>query len=133
MAISSIVIVLVLSANTSFADFPRLCRIVSRNGYLPNSFGVRGRRLVYTEGIVVLCVISGLLLVIFGGVTDRLIPLYAIGAFMAFTLSQAGMVMHWKRTGGRHAGKSMLVNAVGATATGLTTLVVLVAKFTEGA
>jgi len=133
IAISSIVIVLVLSANTSFADFPRLCRIVSRNGYLPNSFGVRGRRLVYTEGILVLCVISGVLLVIFGGVTDRLIPLYAIGAFMAFTLSQAGMVMHWKRTGGRHAGKSMLVNAVGATATGITAVVVLVAKFAEGA
>jgi len=133
IAISSIVIVLVLSANTSFADFPRLCRIVSRNGYLPNSFGVRGRRLVYTEGILVLCVISGVLLVIFGGVTDRLIPLYAIGAFMAFTLSQAGMVMHWKRTGGRHAGKSMLVNAVGATATGITAVVVLVANFAEGA
>jgi amino acid transporter len=132
-AISSIVIVLVLSANTSFADFPRLCRIVSRDGYLPNSFGVRGRRLVYTEGILVLCAISGLLLAIFGGVTDRLIPLYAIGAFMAFTLSQAGMVMHWKRTGGTHARNSMLVNAVGATATGITATVVLVAKFTEGA
>ncbi len=133
IAISSIVIVLVLSANTSFADFPRLCRIVSRNGYLPNSFGVRGRRLVYTEGILVLCAISGLLLVIFGGITDRLIPLYAIGAFMAFTLSQAGMVMHWRRTGGLHARNSMLVNAVGATATGITAMVVLVAKFAEGA
>jgi hypothetical protein len=72
-------------------------------------------------------------LIVFGGVTDRLIPLFAIGAFLAFTLSQAGMVLHWKRTGGRHARKSILVNAVGATATGITVLVVLAAKFMEGA
>jgi amino acid transporter len=133
VAISSVVLVLVLSSNTSFADFPRLCRIIAETGYLPNSFGARGRRLVFSEGIIVLAVISGVLLIVFGGVTDRLIPLFAIGAFLAFTLSQAGMVMHWKRTGGRHARHSIVVNAVGATATGITVVVVLAAKFTEGA
>jgi amino acid transporter len=133
VAISSVVVVLVLSSNTSFADFPRLCRVIAETGYLPNSFGARGRRLVYSEGIIVLAVISGVLLIVFGGVTDRLIPLFAIGAFLAFTLSQAGMVMHWKRTGGRHARKSILINAVGATATGITVVVVLSAKFMEGA
>jgi amino acid transporter len=133
VAISSVVVVLVLSSNTSFADFPRLCRVIAETGYLPNSFGARGRRLVYSEGIIVLAVISGVLLIVFGGVTDRLIPLFAIGAFLAFTLSQAGMVMHWKRTGGRHARHSIVVNAVGATATGITVVVILSAKFMEGA
>ena len=133
VAISSVAVVLVLSSNTSFADFPRLCRVIAETGYLPNSFGARGRRLVYSEGIVVLAVISALLLVVFRGVTDRLIPLFAIGAFLAFTLSQAGMVMHWKRTGGRHARHSILINAVGATATGITVVVILAAKFMEGA
>ena len=133
VAISSVVVVLVLSSNTSFADFPRLCRVIAETGYLPTSFGARGRRLVYSEGIVVLALISGILLIVFGGVTDRLIPLFAIGAFLAFTLSQAGMVMHWKRIGGPHARHSIVVNAVGATATGITVVVVLAAKFMEGA
>jgi len=133
VAISSVVVVLVLSSNTSFADFPRLCRAIAENGYLPSSFGGRGRRLVYSEGIIVLAVIAGGLLIAFGGVTDRLIPLFAIGAFLAFTLSQAGMVMHWKRTGGPHARRSMVINAVGATATGITVVVILAAKFMEGA
>jgi DNA-binding transcriptional regulator YiaG len=131
------VLVLVFSANTSFADFPRLCRVIAGNGYLPRSFGSRGRRLVFSQGILVLAVISGVLMVVFGGVTDRLIPLFAIGAFLAFTLSQAGMVVHWKRTAQRaphgHALHSMLVNGVGAIATGITVFVVLAAKFTEGA
>ena len=133
VAISSIVLVLVFSANTSFADFPRLCNIVSETGYLPRSFGTRGRRLVFSAGILVLAVIAGLLLTIFGGVTDRLIPLFAIGAFLAFTLSQAGMVMHWKKAGGPHARHSMVINGIGATATGLTLIVILCAKFLEGA
>jgi hypothetical protein len=132
-AISSIVLVLVFSANTSFADFPRLCNVVSATGYLPSSFGTRGRRLVYSIGILVLALIAGLLLAIFRGVTDRLIPLFAIGAFLAFTMSQAGMVMHWKRIGGPHARHSMLINGVGATATGITLIVILCAKFLEGA
>src|SRR5438128_12507623 len=101
LTIASILIVLSLSANTAFADFPRLCRAIAQNNYLPHAFGTRGRRLVYTEGIWVLAVLAGLLLILFGGVTDRLIPVFAVGAFLAFTLSQAGMFGHWKRLGGR--------------------------------
>jgi amino acid transporter len=133
VSITAIVLVLVFSANTSFADFPRLCNIISETGYLPRSFGTRGRRLVYSMGILVLAGVAGLLLFVFGGVTDRLIPLFAIGAFLAFTLSQAGMVVHWMREGGPHARNSMIVNGVGALATGLTLIVILCAKFLEGA
>jgi len=133
LTIGSILIVLSLSANTAFADFPRLCRAIAQNNYLPHVFGYRGRRLVYTYGIVALALLCGGVLIGFGGVTDRLIPLYAVGAFLAFTLSQAGMVMHWTRNRGPHWVKSALVNGLGATVTGITTLVVLVAKFMEGA
>jgi hypothetical protein len=125
--------VLALSANTSFADFPRLCHSIAEDGFLPYLFAIRGRRLVFSFGVITLAILAGLLLITFRGVTDRLIPLFAVGAFMAFTLSQAGMVMHWRRTGGRGAHTSMLVNGVGALATGLTACVVIVAKFTEGA
>ncbi len=131
--IGSVLVILSLSANTAFADFPRLCKAVAHDGFLPHSFGFRGRRLVYSEGIYVLAVLTGILLIIFGGVTDRLIPLYAIGAFLAFTLSQAGMVGHWRRNPGPGAVRSMFVNGLGAVTTGLTLLVVLVAKFTSGA
>lgn len=132
-AMASILIVLALSANTAFADFPRLCRAIAQNNYLPHTFATRGRRLVYTQGILVLAAVAGLLLIIFGGITDRLIPLYAVGAFLAFTLSQAGMVGHWRRVGGKGATQSMLINGLGAFATGITVIVVLVAKFVEGA
>jgi hypothetical protein len=88
---------------------------------------------VYSQGILVLAVLAGLLLIMFGGVTDRLIPLFAIGAFLAFTLSQAGMVGYWRRTGGPSSTRNMLVNGLGAVATGITTAVVLVAKFSQGA
>ena len=94
---------------------------------------IRGRRLVYTQGVYALAFLAGALLIVFDGVTDRLIALYAVGAFMAFTLSQAGMVMHWKRVRGPGSSKSMFINALGAVATGLTVIVVLVAKFSEGA
>ena len=97
LTIASILFVLSLSANTAFADFPRLCRAIAQNNYLPHAFAYRGRRLVYTYGIVVLAILCGGLLILFGGVTDRLIPLYAVGAFLAFTLSQAGMVVHWRK------------------------------------
>ncbi len=133
VTIASILAVLSLSANTAFADFPRLCRAIAQNNYLPHVFGYRGRRLVYTYGIVVLAVLSSILLILFGGVTDRLIPLFAIGAFLAFTLSQAGMVMHWWRNRGSHWRKSAFVNGLGALVTGTTVVVVLVAKFREGA
>jgi amino acid transporter len=133
LTIGSILVVLSLSANTAFADFPRLCRAIAQNNYLPHVFGYRGRRLVYTYGIVVLALLCGGVLILFGGVTDRLIPLYAVGAFMAFTLSQAGMVMHWRKNRGPNWLKSALVNGLGALVTGTTTAVVLVAKFVEGA
>jgi amino acid transporter len=133
VSIASILLVLALSANTAFADFPRLCRAIARNNYLPHTFATRGRRLVYTYGISVLAALSALLLILFGGVTDRLIPLYAVGAFLAFTLSQAGMVAHWRRVGGKGSTRYMIVNGVGATATGITVLVVLAAKFLQGA
>jgi hypothetical protein len=133
LTIGSILVVLSLSANTAFADFPRLCRAIAQNNYLPHVFGYRGRRLVYTYGIMVLAALCGGVLILFGGVTDRLIPLYAVGAFLAFTLSQAGMVMHWRKKRGPHWLKSALVNGVGALVTGITTCVVLVAKFVEGA
>ncbi len=129
----AVLLVLCLSANTSFADFPRVCRTVSIDGFLPASFGVRGRRLVYTQGIVLLTALAGILLFVFNGVTDRLIPLFAVGAFLAFTLSQAGMVMHWLRSKEPNAYLSAIVNGVGAFATGLTLIIVIVTKFAEGA
>jgi len=131
LTIGSVLLVLALSANTAFADFPRLTRAIALDNYMPHVFLIRGRRLLYSWGIYVLVALTALLLILFGGVTDRLIPLYAIGAFMAFTLSQAGMVVHWKRKGGPRT--RILVNGLGAAATGITTLVVLVAKFAEGA
>jgi amino acid transporter len=131
LTIGSVLLVLALSANTAFADFPRLTRAIALDDYMPHVFLLRGRRLLYSWGIYVLVALTALLLILFGGVTDRLIPLFAIGAFMAFTLSQAGMVMHWKRQGGHPM--RMFVNGLGAVATGITAIVVLVAKFVEGA
>jgi hypothetical protein len=125
--------VLALQANTAFADFPRLCHVIAQDGYLPRAFANRGRRLVYSHGIFVLIFLSGSLLLLFGGVTDRLIPLFAVGAFLAFTMSQSGMVRHWKRAGGRYSRHSMLINGLGATATAITAAVVIVSKFAEGA
>jgi amino acid transporter len=133
VSIGSILVVLALSANTAFADFPRLARAIAQNGFLPHGLAIRGRRLVYTQGVYALALLAGTLLTVFGGVTDRLIPLYAVGAFMAFTLSQAGMVIHWKRVRGPGSSKSMFVNGLGAVSTGLTVIIVLIAKFTEGA
>ena len=133
LTIASILLVLSLSANTAFADFPRLCKAIAANNYLPHVFGFRGRRLVYTYGIVVLGVLTGALLIIFGGVTDNLIPLYAVGAFLAFTLSQFGMVVHWRKNRGPHWLKSAMVNGLGGIVTGITVVVVLVAKFAQGA
>ena len=133
VTIGSILLVLSLSANTAFADFPRLTRAIALDKYLPGVFILRGRRLLYSHGIYALTTFTAILLIVFRGVTDRLIPLYAIGAFLAFTLSQAGMVMHWRRVGGAGALPHMLINGLGAFATGVTVLVVLVAKFVEGA
>lgn len=141
VAIGSLLCVLCLSANTSFVDFPRLCRMVAEDGFLPKPFALVGRRFVFSIGIFYLAAASGLLLVAFGGITDRLIPLFAIGAFLTFTLSQSGMVMHWVkslRAGGGTSGQlrdrtHLAINGIGAVITALSLVVIVVAKFTAGA
>jgi len=131
VTLGSVLLVLSFSANTAFADFPRLCRLIAQDGYLPVPLAERGRRLVYAWGIATLGVLSAALLILFDGVTDRLIPLYAVGAFLAFTLSQAGMVAHWRRKGGSRLAISL--NALGAVATGATVIIVTITKFLAGA
>ena len=131
ITIGSVLLVLSFSANTAFADFPRLCRLIAQDGYLPVPLAERGRRLVYTWGITTLALLCAALLILFGGVTDRLIPLFAVGAFLAFTLSQAGMVAHWRRKGGSRLAISL--NALGAVATAGTVIIVTVTKFLAGA
>jgi amino acid transporter len=152
LTMGSVLMVLCLSANTSFVDFPRLCRLIAKDDFLPRGFAVVGRRLVYSVGVLFLASAAGILLAAFRGITDRLIPLYAVGAFTAFTLSQAGMVMHWRKethgspkpkspdsnspapkSPGRNVYLKMSVNGVGAVATGTALAVILAAKFTEGA
>jgi amino acid transporter len=125
--------ILVLAANTAFADFPRLSGILANDGYMPRQLAARGDRLAFSNGIVALAVIAGLIVWIFAGQTNALIPLYAVGVFICFTLSQAGMVMHWLRT--REPGwqwKASL-NGVGAVATGIVSVIQVVTKFIEGA
>jgi len=142
VTLASVLAVLILSANTSYAGFPRLCRLVALDGYLPHVFALLGRRLVYTVGILFLTGLCAVLLVAFKGITDALIPLYAVGAFLAFTLSQSGMVMHWRRQaaeGTQNAGQkagaggALFINGLGAVCTALALGVILVAKFTAGA
>jgi amino acid transporter len=137
VAIASVLAVLCLSANTSFVGFPRLCRLLARDRYLPYSFSLPGRRLVYSLGILFLAGAAAALLVAFGGITDRLIPLFAVGAFLSFTLSQAGMAMHWTRalrqSGSPRVQLKRFVNGLGAVATGIALGVIIVAKFVEGA
>jgi amino acid transporter len=125
--------ILVLAANTAFADFPRLSGILANDGYMPRQLAARGDRLAFSNGIVALAVIAGLIVWIFAGQTNALIPLYAVGVFICFTLSQAGMVMHWLRT--REPGwqwKASL-NGVGSVATGIVSVIQVVTKFIEGA
>ncbi|MGP8258443.1 MAG: APC family permease [Acidobacteriaceae bacterium] len=131
----SIFLALTLSANTAFADFPRVTRAVAMNDFLPHVFVLRGRRLLYSYGIYALTGMTAIILIKFSGNIDNIISLYAIGAFLAFTLSQSGMVVHWKKLKGEHKGRlwHMFVNGTGAVATGITTLIVLAAKFTSGA
>jgi amino acid transporter len=141
IAIGSLLCVLALSANTSFVGFPRLCRTVAEDGFLPKSFAIAGRRLVFSVGILYLAACSGSLLLIFGGITDHLIPLFAIGAFLTFTLSQTGMAVHWwrmiraKEAAGKRATHHthFWMNAIGATMTGVALVIIIIAKFTEGA
>ncbi len=130
---STTAMILVLAANTSFADFPRLASILAHDGFLPHQFTFRGERLAFSNGIVVLGLLAALLIVVFGGQTHRLIPLYAVGVFLAFTLSQSGMVVRWWRNRARGWQRGLAINGVGAVATGVVLLVIIATKFTHGA
>jgi amino acid transporter len=125
--------ILILAANTAFADFPRLSSIIAKDDYLPRQFANRGDRLVFSNGIVFLAVAASALIVIFGGVVTALIPLYAIGVFTSFTLSQTGMVVHHLRLREPAWRRSVVINGVGATATFVVMLIVAITKFTKGA
>ncbi len=146
VTIASVLAVLCLSANTSFVGFPLMCHLIARDGFLPRAFAIPGRRLVYSVGVLFLTVGSGGLLIAFGGITDRLIPLFAIGAFLSFTMSQAGMAAHWwhamhrrqpdtaaRRPRAYASPAKLAINSSGAVATGIALGIILVAKFTEGA
>jgi hypothetical protein len=129
----STLLILVVATNTSFAGFPRLAAIIASDGFLPHQLRGLGDRLVFNNGIVLLAISAGVLIVLFGGDTHALIPLFAVGAFLAFTLSQAGMVVHWRR---ERKGKWWLkacINGVGALVTGMTLIIVGVSKFAQGA
>jgi amino acid transporter len=126
-------LILVLAANTAYSDFPRLASIVARDGYLPRQFSNQGDRLAFSNGIVALSVFAAVLLVVFGGDTHALIPLYMIGVFISFTLSQSGMVIHWRRLREPGWRTSALVNGVGAIATGVVLIIVATTKALEGA
>ena len=125
--------ILILAANTSFADFPRLASILARDGFMPSGFAFRGERLAFSTGIVALAVLAIAILVAFGGTVDALIPLYAIGVFTSITLSQAGMVRHWLRERGPDWRRSAAINGFGAVATAIVTIVFAIAKFALGA
>jgi len=153
-------LILVLAANTSFADFPRLSSLLARDRFMPRQFATRGDKLVFSNGIIILAIFSAILVAAFGGDTSRLIPLYAVGVFLSFTLSQLGMVRHWLKAGRaqraagasheesaannpsrfaderkqvRHWRKSILINGVGAIATFIVLIVLIITKFIHGA
>jgi amino acid transporter len=134
LTMGGVLAALSFSANTAFADFPRMARAIALQDYLPHVFVLKGRRLLFSHGIYALTGFTALILIIFNGVTDALIPLYAIGAFLAFTLSQAGMVKHWHKTpDAPHRHLKMFVNGLGAVATGISLMIILVTKFIHGA
>jgi hypothetical protein len=148
-------LILVLAANTSFADFPRLASLLARDRFLPRQFATRGDKLVFSNGIIILALFAAVLVIGFGGDTSRLIPLYAVGVFLSFTLSQSGMVLHWRRAGrglktaraaaelsaaereelkqAKHWKKSIVVNGLGAIATLIVLVVLVITKFIHGA
>jgi len=125
--------ILTLAANTAYADFPRLSSIIARDGYLPKQLANRGDRLVFSNGVLVLALSASVLLIAFGGLTNALIPLYAVGVFLSFTLSQAGMVRHHQKERERGFKRNMVINAVGSVATLIVLLIVAGTKFTSGA
>ncbi|MEW6601018.1 MAG: APC family permease [Nitrospirota bacterium] len=126
-------LILILAANTSYADFPRLSSIMANDRYLPRQLSSRGDKLVFSNGILILGFLSALLLVLFRGDTHLLIPLYAVGVFTAFTLSQAGMVRHWMKDRGKGWFKSAFINGLGGLVTGVVLVIIAVEKFTHGA
>ncbi|HET9014060.1 MAG TPA: amino acid permease, partial [Thermomicrobiaceae bacterium] len=126
-------LILVLAANTSFADFPRLSSILARDRFLPHQFAFRGDRLAFNTGILVLAALAAVLEVGFQGSVNNLIPLYAVGVFTAFTLSQSGMVIHWRRLRDRGWRHRATINGAGAVMTGVATVIIAASKFLEGA
>lgn len=150
LMIGATTVILIMAANTSYADFPRLAALQAGDGFLPRQLTIRGQRLVYSWGIMTLAIFASLLIVIFDATTTRLIPLYAIGVFLSFTLSQTGMVIRWRKIGHLRAGEvlhtgnstlehdprwrlKLMVNAVGALLTGIVMVVFAVTKFSQGA
>jgi len=125
--------ILILAANTAYADFPRLASIIGADGFLPRQFANRGDRLVFSNGVIFLAAMASVLVVVFGGNVSALIPLYAFGVFTGFTLSQTGMVRHHLREREPNWLRGLAINAVGAVTTGIVALVVVVSKFTQGA
>ncbi|MEX2256841.1 MAG: APC family permease, partial [Acidimicrobiia bacterium] len=125
--------ILTLAANTAYADFPRLTSIIARDGYLPRQMANRGDRLVFSNGVLLLAAAASLLIVAFGGITNALIPLYAVGVFTSFTLSQAGMVRHHQRVREPGWKRHAVINGIGSVATFVVLIIVAVTKFTSGA
>ncbi len=125
--------ILILAANSSFAGFPRLASLLAKDSYMPHQMALMGDRLVFSNGVMILATFSCLLIVIFNGDTHALIPLYAVGVFLSFTLSQSGMVKRWIVKGGPHWRKKLLVNGIGAVTTGIATVIIAVTKFLHGA
>ena len=129
----STMLILVLAANSAFAGFPRLASILARDGYMPHQMAMMGDRLVFSNGIIILGVFSCFLIAAFGGDTHALMPLYAVGVFLSFTLSQAGMVRRWLTKGGPHWKKKLVVNGIGAITTAIATGIIATTKFSHGA
>ena len=125
--------ILTVATNTSFAGFPRLAAILARDGFLPRQLNILGDRLAFTNGIILLSSFTAVLIILFQGDTHALIPLFAIGAFLAFTLSQGGMVVHWWKERSQHWGLKSFINGIGALATLTTLIVVVISKFLSGA
>jgi amino acid transporter len=132
IAVLSFLLIVIFQANTSFTGFPRLCSMMAQHYYFPQGFANKGHRLVYSQGILVISFFTAVLLVAYGGITDRLIPLFAVSALFVFTLSQAGMMIHWKKNRAKGWAISFAVNATGMIATAAAALVILISKFTEG-
>jgi amino acid transporter len=125
--------ILILAANTSYNDFPLVFSLIAKDGYVPRQFSARGDKLVFSNGIVVLSILSALLLVVFQGDTHNLIPLYAIGVFLSFTLSQVGMVVHWYKSKEPAWKTNIIVNGLGAMLSGVALVVIATTKFIHGA